>query len=230
MSAAPGDPARARLSDELWAAASGIYLAILEHPFIAALGDGSLDRAAFRFYIAQDSLYLEGFERALWLLAERAPSEPVRELFRRHAAAVIAVETSLHAELLAELSDTAAEAPATRPTPATLAYTSYLVATCATEPFMDGVTAVLPCYWIYREVGRALLARSSPDPLYARWIATYGGEEFDQALEEILALTDSLGARLSASDRESAIDHFLTAARYEWMFWDAAHRREGWPI
>jgi thiaminase/transcriptional activator TenA len=154
----------------------------------------------------------------------------VRELFRRHAAAVIAVETSLHAELLAELSDTAAEAPATRPTPATLAYTSYLVATCATEPFMDGVTAVLPCYWIYREVGRALLARSSPDPLYARWIATYGGEEFDHALEEILALTDSLGARLSASDRESAIDHFLTAARYEWMFWDAAHRREGWPI
>jgi thiaminase/transcriptional activator TenA len=24
--------------------------------------------------------------------------------------------------------------------------------------------------------------------------------------------------------------HFVTTARYEWMFFDAAHRRESWPV
>ena len=56
--------------------------------------------------------------------------------------------------------------------PTTTAYTSYLLAVCATGTYAEAVAAVLPCYWVYRDVGRELLARSSPDPLYAQWIAS----------------------------------------------------------
>ena len=30
----------------------------MEHPFLTGLADGSLEEASFRYYIAQDSLYL----------------------------------------------------------------------------------------------------------------------------------------------------------------------------
>ncbi|MDQ6846792.1 MAG: thiaminase II [Candidatus Dormibacteraeota bacterium] len=218
------------MTAQLWTAAASIYSAILEHPFVTGLADGSLDRASFQFYIVQDGHYLHGFARALAILAARAPTESETGLFARHTAAVITVERSLHAGLLAELTTAQGDAFATGVAPTTLAYTSYLLATCATRSFSDGVAAVLPCYWIYREVGRKLLALSSPDPLYARWIETYGGDEFDRAVEEMLELTDSIGAQVSTRDRESAIDHFAITARYEWMFWDAAYRRVGWPL
>ena len=54
------------------------------------------------------------------------------------------------------------------------------------------MAAVLPCYWIYREVGRELLRRGSPEPLYQRWIDTYGGDEFDRVVEEAIALTEAV--------------------------------------
>ncbi|MGF7233376.1 MAG: hypothetical protein ACQSGP_00240 [Frankia sp.] len=79
-------------------------------------------------------------------------------------------------------------------------------------------------------MGETLLAASSPDPLYARWIGTYGGEYYQDVVTRILALTDRVGADLTAGQRDSARAHFLATSRYEWMFWDAAWRREQWPV
>jgi thiaminase/transcriptional activator TenA len=224
------EPTSRALTAQLWTATASTYSAILEHPFVTGLADGTLDRASFQFYIVQDGHYLHGFARALAILAARAPTESETGLFARQSAAVIAVERSFHAGLLADVAATQGGALETRVAPTTLAYASYLLATCATGSFADGVAAVLPCYWIYREVGRKLLAASSPDPLYARWIEMYGGEEFERAVGEMLELTDSIGAQLTALGRQSAIDHFVITARYEWMFWDAAYHRLGWPL
>lgn len=66
----------------------------------------------------------------------------------------------------AELWSTGAATPVG---PTSLAYTSYLPAVCATGSYAEAVAAVLPCYWVYRDVGRTLLERSSPDPVYATW-------------------------------------------------------------
>jgi thiaminase (transcriptional activator TenA) len=228
--AAAAQPVGPALTGQMWTATAATYSAILEHPFVTGLADGSLDRASFQFYVVQDGHYLHGFARALALLAARAPTESVKGLFARHADAVITVERSLHAGLLAGLRTTQGDGSATGVAPTTLAYVSYLLATCATASYADGVAAVLPCYWIYREVGRRLFGSSSRDALYARWIETYGGEEFDRAVGEMLELTDSIGAQLGARDRQTAIDHFVIAARYEWMFWDAAYHRLGWPF
>ncbi|MGH8906122.1 MAG: hypothetical protein ACRD0K_06330 [Egibacteraceae bacterium] len=56
---------------------------------------------------------------------------------------------------------------------------------------------ILPCYWIYWQVGKALVQRGSPDPAYQRWIDTYAGEEFAAAVAQVLALTDRVEADLS---------------------------------
>jgi thiaminase/transcriptional activator TenA len=88
----------------------------------------------------------------------------------------------------------------------------------------------VPCYWIYWEVGKELLARSSPDALYQRWIATYGGEEYVTIVRAVLALADRVGDGLSAAERAKVFGHFATTARCEWMFWDMGYHREQWPI
>jgi thiaminase/transcriptional activator TenA len=79
-------------------------------------------------------------------------------------------------------------------------------------------------------VGKALLAEGSPDPLYRRWIETYGGEDFAEVVRAVLALTDRIGPELSAAERARMARHFATTARYEWMFWDMGLRREEWPV
>ena len=114
--------------------------------------------------------------------------------------------------------------------PTTLAYTSYLLSVVYSGSFTEALGALLSCYWIYWQVGKTLLEQGSPDPLYQRWIDTYGGEEFAAVVSEVLALTDRVGADLGAGERERMRHHFLTTARYEWMFWEMGYRRERWPI
>jgi thiaminase (transcriptional activator TenA) len=217
-------------SDELWDAGAGIYDRIRALPFLTGLTDGTLPPAAFRHFVVQDAHYLRGYARALALLAARAPEAADTVMFAEHAAGAIAAEQDMHAALAGALGLTAAQAAATPVAPMTTAYTSYLLATCHGGSFAEGLGAVLPCYWIYARVGEALLSSSSPDPLYARWIAMYGGDEFQAVVDAVLAVTDRVGADLGLAERARVREHFVTTCRYEWMFWDAAWRRESWPV
>lgn len=217
-------------SGRLWSSIEHIYRAVLAQPFVTGLTDGTLPRESFRHYIVQDAHYLRGYARALAVCAAKAPTESDTVMFAEHAAGAIAAERELHAELMDALGSSPEEAAAEPVAPTTRAYISYLLATTHNGSFAEGLGAVLPCYWIYARVGEELLARSSPDPLYARWIAMYGGDEFQAVVDAVLALTDRVGAELAPAESERVAEHFLTTSRYEWMFWDAGYRREAWPI
>ena len=114
--------------------------------------------------------------------------------------------------------------------PTNLAYTSYLLAVAYGAPFHEALAALLPCYWIYWEVGKELERAGSRDPLFARWIATYASEEFGSIVRAVLETTDTLAPRLTEEDRDAMRRHFVTTSRYEWMFWEMGHRQEGWPV
>lgn len=216
-------------SAELWdRGAAKVYDEIVRHPFITGLTDGTLSHDAFRYFIVQDSHYLRAYSRALTLVAARATDEEAVSMFARHAAEAIEVERELHTGLLAQLGLTPADVDAAGSGPTTTAYMSYLTAVCATGTYAEAVSVVLPCYWIYRDVGRELLTRSSPDPVYRQWIATYGSAEFDAVVESVLAVTDRL--EMGVAERERCHQHFATTSRYEWMFWDAAYHQLDWPV
>jgi thiaminase/transcriptional activator TenA len=217
-------------SAQLWSEIEPIFDAILAHPFLTGLTDGSLDGDVFAHYVAQDVHYLRDYARALSIVSAKAPTMADTAMFARHAAEVFDVEMSLHNSLLPELGLDPAAIDATPVTPTTRAYTSYLIATTYSGSFADGLAAVLPCYWIYAEVGRKLLERGSSDPRYQKWIDSYGGEEFAKTVAEVLDLADRTGPTLQPDDEAVARAHFVTTSRYEWMFWDAAYRREQWPV
>ena len=214
----------------MWAAMQDVFARILQHPFVTGLTDGTLPRDAFAHYVVQDAHYLRDYARALALVGYKAPDESTIAMFADHARGVIEVERSLHTGLFRDMGMTPEDVQATPVMPTTLAYTSYLLRACHQGSFAEALAAVLPCYWIYGEVGSALLARSSPDPLYARWIATYGGEEFGRIVADVLALVDRVGEIVSATEQAAMREHVVTTSRYEWMFWDAGWRLEGWPV
>jgi thiaminase (transcriptional activator TenA) len=215
---------------ELWDAITPIYGAILGHPFVTGLTDGSLAPESFRFYAIQDALYLRDFARALSIAAARAPRDEWIIMFDEHAAGALRVERALHESFFAGWSLTPEDVLATPLAPTNLAYTSYLLAVAYGSPFHEAVAALLPCYWIYWEVGKELERKGSPDALYARWIGTYASEEFGAIVRAVLAVADEIAEHVGPAARAAMRRHFVTTSRYEWMFWDMGYRREPWPV
>ncbi len=66
--------------------------------------------------------------------------------------------------------------------------------------------------------------------MYQRWIDSYGSDDYQREVLLALELTDRVGLSLAPEAEAAARRHFRTAARYEWMFWDAAYRQETWPV
>ncbi len=215
-------------STRLWQEIKPTYAAILAHPFLTGLTDGTRDPGVFGHFVTQDVHYLRDYARALAVVGAKAPTHIDTAMFARHAAG--AAEPALHATLLPDLGLDVAAAAAAPVAPATRAYTSYLLATAYGGSFAEGLAAVLPCYWIYARVGTDLLKRGSPDPRYQRWIDTYAGEEFTEIVAEVLTLVDRTRPTLSPAEEIRARAHVATTTRYEWMFWDAAYLREDWPL
>jgi thiaminase (transcriptional activator TenA) len=217
-------------TDELWHAIESIYAAILHHPFLTGLSDGSLSRDSFQFYAVQDALYLREFARGLSIAAARAPRDEWIIMFNEHAAEALRVERALHEGFFQELGLSPDDVAATPLAPTNVAYTSYLLAVAYGRPFHEVVAALLPCYWIYWEVGKALERAGSADPLYTRWIGTYASEAFGDVVRAVLTATNLMAGSLTAAERDAMRRHFVTTSRYEWMFWDMGHRVERWPV
>lgn len=208
----------------LWQTIEPIYQQILDHPFNQELAAGSLSRQRFQFYLQQDALYLTDFARALALIGARSEGAERVVSFLNFALGAIVAERSLH-ESYFRLYDIQ---PETTYAPACFAYTRFLLAAAALDPYEVAMAAVLPCFWIYREVGSAIYRTAQPDNPYQQWIDTYAGEEFAQVVQQALDITDSVAQQATEPLREKMRAAFVTASRLEWLFWDSAYRLESW--
>jgi len=213
------------LSEELWDSISDVFSAILSHPFIKGLTDGTLEEEKFRYYILQDLLYLKEFGKVLAVLSAKADKIEDAEVFINHVTQALGVEKALHEYFISLWK---VDVSKVNPSPTNLLYTSYLLSTVYSRPFYEGVATVLPCYWVYMEVGKELKKRGSPNPLYKRWIDTYGGEEYEKGVREVLRIVNSF--KLTEEQKEAVKRHFRIASIFEYMFWDSAYKLEKFPF
>jgi thiaminase/transcriptional activator TenA len=214
----------------LWADIEDTYAAILEHPFIRGLTTGDLPPEAFFYFISQDAEYVREFGKAITLLGSKAPTFDLVTFLTEHASKGLLAESTLHQQLVADLGGDPAALADIPASPTTLAYTSYVTSTVYRGDFADGLAVIMPCIWIYAEVGRYLGMKGSPNPVFQRWIDMYSGSDYLDECNAALAWTDVVGSQLTAPQEERARRHFRVAARYEYMFWDAAWQREAWPL
>ncbi len=217
-------------SQQAWRRNAAVYETIRAMPFNAELAAGALSEARFKHYITQDAHYLIGFGRALALAAAKAPNPERIVQFAKSAEGAIVVERALHGSFFAKYGITAAVFEATPLSPACHHYVSFLLATAHAEPYEVLLGALLPCFWIYAEVGRDIHARAAPHNPYRAWIDTYAGEDFHAAVRVTIAATDEAASDASPGLRERMHAAFARATQLEWIFWDSAYRLEAWPV
>jgi len=227
-------PSTDRFTDRLWAETKVLRESIDSLEFLRSLGDGTLPLDAFRTYIEQDKLYLEGYSKALSLVAAHAPDPQAAGFWSNSASTAATVESALHDGLL-----TGGILPPgsqrLEHSQACLGYVSYLTATAATAPYPVSAAAVLPCFWIYAEVGRDLAASArevldaDPSHPYAQWVTTYDAPGFHESVAQARVLVDAAAEAATETEREAMSEAFRIASRYELMFWDSALHQQPWP-
>lgn len=199
------------------------------HPFVTGLADGTLPEDVFRYYVMQDAYYLTHFAKVQALGAVKATDLQMTRAFAHHAEQTCAAELSLHESFMQILGVTESEWETFEPSPSAYAYVSHMYR-AAQGDVADVLAALLPCYWLYYEIGVHLQGATPDNPIYQRWIATYGSEWFASLVEEQKDRMDQLAADVSPARLQELKAHFKRSTYYEWHFWEQAWTQEKWVV
>jgi hydroxymethylpyrimidine/phosphomethylpyrimidine kinase len=191
--------------------------------FIRGLAEGTLAEKEFAYYLAQDAIYLNGYSRVLARASALAPTESEQLFWARSAQQCLEVESELHRNWLSTRTVQTELGPVTK------AYVDHLLAASAGGSYAVLVAAVLPCFWLYAEVGETLHAEyvaagAQAGHPYAEWLRTYADEDFAAATLRAIEIADDAGRAASAGEREAMITAFRQSCRYEVEFFDAPSR------
>ena len=219
-------------ADDIEARALPIRQAILGHPFVTGVGDGTLDVEKFKHYVLQDYVYLIDYSRVLAMAAARAQDLDTMSWFARLLDETLNVEMDLHRSYCAEFGITTVELETTVPAPTTVAYTSYLLSVAHQGSFPEMVASLVPCQWGYWEIGEHLSGQGEPvdAPLYCQWIQMYTSPEFTELADAIRDLVNRIGDRAGPDELDAMARSYMTSLRFEYLFWDMAYKLESWPV
>jgi thiaminase/transcriptional activator TenA len=193
---------------------------------VAEIAAGTLPHRTFCRYFEQNVLYLGDYARAIGLIIGKAPDLAAVGVLSRFLQQIAGTEIPANLAFLDRLGGSPDEAMASGAAlmlPATYAYTRHLLATSAQGTCAEGLAAVLPCQWSYAELAGPLMAAPPPDPVYADWVAMFGGAGYAGLVEETTGLLDRLADPRDAIVMQRLSWIFDTSTRYEVQFWDMAY-------
>lgn len=209
----------------LWDLSVPVMEQIWELPFIEGLRDDTLSQWDFTAYQRQDAFYLDRYAQALTMLAAKSHRPADRVHWGHGGAGAIEVEQALHRDWLSRHSDEGLVGAAQMAmTPVTAGYTDYLLARTAIDSYPVGAAAVLPCYWLYAEIGLKLTEFNHPDHTYNAWLTLYGDTEFIEGTKKSIQIVEDLMTEAGAAERERAIRAYLGACIWEREFFDQTSR------
>ncbi|CAI4031085.1 Aminopyrimidine aminohydrolase [Nitrospira tepida] len=212
--------------------AEPIWKAQLRHPFVVALGNGTLPERKFRYYILQDARFLSDLARVFAAGAQRAPDSESALRFTKLSEETIVVERSLHESYGKQWKMTATQMTSVPMAPTNYAYTRHMLAVAAAGSACEIAVVALPCAWIYCVVGQHLLKQGPPKKShpYRNWLMLYASPEFAEVQRWMRAKVDQWAKTAGREERRRMEEAFVISSRYEWMFWEMAWTEEEWPV
>jgi thiaminase/transcriptional activator TenA len=216
--------------DEIQSEYSQIREGILAHPFIAGVGNGSLNVENFKHYVLQDYVYLVDYSRVLAIAVARAPDLDTMSWFAGLLYETLNAEMDLHRAYCLEFGISRQQLENTIPSPTTISYTSFLLKTAYQGTFGELIAALLPCQLGYWEIGQHLSNQGKPydAPLYSQWIDMYSSKEFGILASTIGDLANRIYDIVGHEERLCMKGAYLTGVRFEHLFWDMAYNLEQW--
>lgn len=201
------------LHDVLWRSNSDLVQSCLAHPFVQALGEGTLKADLFRDYIAQDAFFLGAFAKVYELALARSSDPEIIACFSELTGGV-QEELKLHRVYAAELG---IDLEHVAPNPACRTYTEFLVQTAQRSSLAETVAALAPCMSLYAFLGRELVPRSGPQHPYRKWIETYSSGEFARLANRLESVLNRVG-----NDGREARGAYRYALECELAFFSAS--------
>ena len=215
-------------TQDVWQRNHTLYQKTLALPFNQKLAQGSLSKEAFCHYVIQDAHYLLAYGRALSVCAAKAFDADAVIQFSQGAKEAIIVERELHNGFMHEFGITKVDFENTPLTAACHHYTSFLTATAWSESYPVVLASLLPCYWIYAEVGKDIVSKSVTHNPFQAWIDTYSGEHFNEEVRKVLAIIDAVAENADAETIEKMHQAYTKGAELEYLFWDSAYHQRQW--
>lgn len=198
------------------------------HPFIQSLAAGDLPPEIFRYYLIQDRYYLEHFGKLYDSIAEQTMDQAVREQLRQNAENLKSGEVAIRQEFFSELAITEQEIMETPIAPTAYHYVSHMYRQLLDGTPNSAFAGMLPCAWLYQEIGDRLIQTGSPNPLYQRWIETYAGDAAAEAVKKERQLLDRLYQESPKTEQQQMLDAFVISSKMEASFWEMAMTLEKW--
>jgi len=216
------------LTEILRRSADYIWGKIFNHLFVVELYSGILPIEKFKYYIIQDYNYLITMYRCFSLIASRAEYKLARKALEL-AYMEATTEMANYERLLSKLGISFDEVVSTEPAPTNMAYMNFLISTCALRTPLEGLIALLPCFWSYAEIAERHKDKlsSNRNEVYVEWAKVYLSEDYLKLVKELREFIDESAKSL---DIEEAKKIFRIASRYEYLFWDMAYKMESWYI
>ncbi len=201
------------LATQLWEQHRDLADASLLHPFVQGLGDGSLSRARYTYYIAQDIFYLEAFARAYALAGVKAPTWVGFQEFHALTGAVLH-EMNLHRGVMQEMGIDLSKVEVGD---ATRRYTDFLLATAWGQDVGLIAAAMAPCMQLYVYIGQQLAREQRELHAYTAWIENYSNPEMVALIAHYERLMEEYTQPGAAASRA-----YRYAMQCEYDFFDAA--------
>ena len=196
-----------------WRDIGQLRAGIDELQFIIELSAGTLERERFEYYLAQDALYLQRYAQVLTQASTLAPQIEAQRFWAKGAQGILEGELQLHRSELRNLSP--------EPSDTTLNYVNHL-SSCAGN-YAELIAAILPCYWIYQDIGNRLSAANHPGHRYESWLSTYSSVEFDEATAQAINMVTEAWQLADPTTRSRMWDAFRRSAEHELSFFAQSH-------
>ena len=218
--------------ERLKKSAAPIWAAQFRHPFVIALGKGTLPQRKFKYYILQDALFLEELAKVFAGGAKRATDSATALRFAKLVEETITVERGLHESYGKRWGLSIKPMKGTPMAPTNYAYTRHMRSVTQEGTLGEILAVALPCAWIYCELGKHFLNNGKPKPHhpYRDWLIMYGSPEFAEVAHWMRDLANRCATSAGREEKDRMQQAFLISSRYEWMFWEMAWREEQWPI
>lgn len=209
--------------------AAKIWEAGYSHPFVQELGQGTLDKEKFQFYLLQDYQYLLQYAKVFALATVKADDEATMTRLTNVQHYLLADEMDLHRQYMAGFGISQEQMNTVRPSLFNRTYTANMLAVGQTGDLVDILTAVFPCAWTYHDYAVRLKAQyfdKLEDNFYKTWIETYAGFNFMESFDWFYDAIDEMVKQKSEEQKESIAEIFVSSVEFEYLFWDMAYKQE----
>lgn len=215
-------------TDHMHILAQPLWLQSVNHPFIKQLTRGELPVSTFRYYLPQDRYYLSEFGKLHNLIADQLTDTASINFLRAGADGLKNGEIAVRKSFFTDLNITRAAIDFTPIAPTAYNYVNHMYAALYRGTPQRAISALLPCYWLYNEIGQALISKGSPVSLYQKWIETYDSKVYTDSVNQMIKLTNLAAQQVDDAERQQMTDVFIKSSAYELGYWQMSLKHENW--